>query len=80
MEEDTKLDIQKSINQVRDIIELLEANVKIKLPKKVNDFFTHQYDEKVEYLKLQTGKPLKSQKMEKYTAEIITDLFDKYIK
>ena len=47
------------------------ANLNAKLP---------EYVEKVEYLKLQTGKPLKSQKMEKYTAEIITYLFDKYIR
>lgn len=80
MEEDTKLDIQKSINQVRDIIGLLEIDIKFKLPEKVKEFFYHQYDENIEYLTIQPEKPLKNQKMERYTAEIITYLFDKYLK
>lgn len=80
MEEDTKLDIQKSINQIRDIIELLETDIKLKLPEKVKNFFIRQYDGNVEYLKIQSSKPLKNQKMEKYTAEIVTYLFDKYLK
>ncbi len=80
MEEDTKLDIQKSINQVRDIIDLLDDDIKINLPDNVENFFVHQYDGKVEYLRINRDEPLKKQAMEKYTPEIISYLMDKYIK
>lgn len=80
MEEDTKLDIQKSINQVRDIIDLLDYDIKINLPYNVKEFFTCQYDESVEYLRINCDEPLKKQAMEKYTPEIMSYLMDKYIK
>ncbi len=80
MEENIKLDIQKSINQVRDMIELCEEDIKIKIPEKVKVFFIRQYDENVDYLKLQVEKPLKEQQMERYTPEIITYIVNKYVK
>lgn len=73
-----QLNMQKSINQIVDILELLEDNGKI--PQNVKEFFMNYYDENVEYKKIEPNIPLREQETEEYTDAILTHLTNKYLK
>jgi len=74
------INIQKAINQVVDILNFLEDKGKNRIPVKVIEFFINNYDEDVEYDKIQANIPLKDQSVYKHTAEILTYITNKYIK
>lgn len=74
------VNIQKSINQMVDIIKLLDKNERNKIPQNVQDFFINNYSADVDYNKIQAGIPLKEQKMEEYTVQVLTYITDKYLR
>ncbi len=80
MTENEKVDMQKSINQLNDILNSLDDNARSKITDSVKKFFKLHYDETMEYHKIVKGIPLKEQEMEKYTAPILTHIVDKYIR
>jgi len=83
VEEDIRskeLDIQKAINQMADILELLENEGKNKIPSQVKKFFETYYDDSIEYEKIKLGVPLKNQNIYEYTDEILTYIANKYLR
>ncbi len=80
MTDDQMIDMQKSINQINDILNLLDDAASEKVPESIKKFFNIHYDETIEYIKIKPGVSLIEQQMEKYTAPILTHIVDKYIR
>jgi len=72
--------IQKAINQINDILELLDDDGQNKIPLSVKKFFENYYDPNIKYNKIQAGVPLKEQNVYEYTIGILTYVVTKYIK
>jgi len=71
--------IQKAINQIWDILNLVEVDGKEKIPLEVKSFFEKYYDDNVDYKKIEPGLPLKDQKLDEYTVDILTYLSNRYL-
>ena len=74
------IDIQRAVNQVADILNLLEFDGKNKIPMKVKKFFSNYYDSSVEYDKIESGVPLKDQNICEFALKILTYITNRYLK
>lgn len=75
-----RIEEQRAINQIYEIISLADDELRDNLPQKMIDYFKTMYNPSIEYNHVVSGIPLKEQGLERETIGILTYITNTYLK